>query len=434
MKVSVRAMLLALSLSFFAGQAHAVPFFSKKPEQTAQPAPLNLANSNADTGKSKFGLPKLPWSSDKEVEPMSEPLVERNVSPEQQLEGQISLARLSERRGQVEQAEEMYKALVARHPRLAVPRHRLGVIEARRGNYEAADHHFQAALSIDPHNAELLSDAAYSCYLQNRFEEAEALYKRAYTAAPNDARLCNNYGMLLTELGHVDQALAMFRKATSEAEAHANVGYVLVQLGEFDQARKHFDYALTLNPELRSAAHALLQLAEQGERAKLAKLAPQNQPSASEQQPESLVQAIGEQMNSPAAIVDANSQRSGGASQASLPRSMPNASAGEPTRATPVESRNFAPIETAAVETPRPAASPLPTPYARPTSPAESTAVELGSNYAARMQPAASARRTPTAEEAKQPTETNWPGAQPVAVASDVPGASSPRIASEQLP
>jgi tetratricopeptide (TPR) repeat protein len=210
-------------------------------------------------------MPKMPWqkkSASSSRSPRKQFMSDRPADPNKMLEGQVAVARLSERRGQTQQAEMLYRGLLQKHSDLAAVHHRLGVIEARRRNFEAADKHLQKALADEPENVELLVDAGYCCYLQNRYEEAEDLYRRGCQLARDNVALCNNYGILLGELGRFDEALVLFRQVNSEPEAHTNLGFVMTQIGDYENARKAFLLALSLDPKQRKAAHALLQLDE----------------------------------------------------------------------------------------------------------------------------------------------------------------------------
>jgi hypothetical protein len=148
------------------------------------------------------------------------------------------------------------------HPDLPIVNHRLGVIEARRKNFQAADRHLQTALAAEPNNVDLLVDSGYCCYLQNRYKEAEDLYRRAYQLSPDHTGLCNNFGLLLGETGRFDEALTFFKRCNSESEAHTNLGYIMTQIGDYERARRAFLLALSLDPKQRTAAHALVQLGE----------------------------------------------------------------------------------------------------------------------------------------------------------------------------
>ena len=131
------------------------------------------------------------------------------------------------------------------------PHHRLAVLAARRGEFEQANQHFQAALRSASKDVELLSDAGYCFYLQNRVPEAEQLYQKALTLEPNNQAVCNNVAMLLADKGRYDESLAMFQRVNSEAQAHTNLAFMLTQAGQYEQAEAHFNRALTLDSTLR---------------------------------------------------------------------------------------------------------------------------------------------------------------------------------------
>ena len=161
------------------------------------------------------------------------------------------------------------------------PHHRLAVLAARRGEFEQANQHFQAALRSASKDVELLSDAGYCFYLQNRVPEAEQLYQKALTLEPNNQAVCNNVAMLLADKGRYDESLAMFQRVNSEAQAHTNLAFMLTQAGQYEQAEAHFNRALTLDSTLRPAAKGLLQLADRQKHAKLAALPSKGAPRSS---------------------------------------------------------------------------------------------------------------------------------------------------------
>ncbi|MCH5374664.1 MAG: tetratricopeptide repeat protein, partial [Planctomycetes bacterium] len=130
-------------------------------------------------------MPKFPWTKNEGSAGATAEAKRSNArkstsASNDKLLSQAAFARLHERRGEVKQAEEMYRQLSLKDPDMVEPNHRLGVIKAKQGDFEAANACFQAALNSDPHNVELLVDAGYAFYLQNRFNEAEQLYKEAW--------------------------------------------------------------------------------------------------------------------------------------------------------------------------------------------------------------------------------------------------------------
>jgi hypothetical protein len=84
--------------------------------------------------------------------------------------------------------------------------------------------------------------------------------------APADKRAMNNLAIALGYQGKHEQALAMFRRVVPEAQAQANLAYLHVQRGEGKLAVQRYTRAVDLDKNLRSAAHALLQLAEMEQR------------------------------------------------------------------------------------------------------------------------------------------------------------------------
>jgi len=174
---------------------------------------------------------------------------------------ELALARLSERRGQLDYAERLYLRLIEKNADNPVPYHRLGVMRAQQGRFEEANQDFAEAIRLAPSDATLLSDAGYCYYLQHRLDEAEAILRRAHDLRPNDPAVSNNLGVLLGEQGRDHEALAMFRITGTEAQACANMAFVHAQRGEIDQAKASYSRALTMDQNLKPAAEALVQIA-----------------------------------------------------------------------------------------------------------------------------------------------------------------------------
>jgi Tfp pilus assembly protein PilF len=183
------------------------------------------------------------------------------VSKTERREATLACARLCERHNDANQARRIYEALIKENPKQVEPYHRLAVLAAKEGNFAEADAYFQKALAAGPATAELLSDMGYALYLQDRLSEAEKALRRAVEVDPNYLAAHNNLGLVLGQQGKLEAAMAAFRKAGSEAQAHANLAYVHATRGELDQAERHYSRALTLDQELRPAAEALLQVA-----------------------------------------------------------------------------------------------------------------------------------------------------------------------------
>jgi len=182
----------------------------------------------------------------------------------QNLEAQLSLARLSERQGDVQTAERIYQAVLAKQPQNQLVLHRLGVLAAKANDPEQAAQYFQAASQAGPPSAELLNDIGFNLFALGRGQEAEGAYRQALELDPRNQAARNNLGLLLGETGRYDESLAEFRRAgRDEAEAMANLAFAQTQAGDVNAAKASYHRALGLNAELKPAAEALVQLTRQ---------------------------------------------------------------------------------------------------------------------------------------------------------------------------
>lgn len=178
------------------------------------------------------------------------------------VQGPLALARLSERRGQPAQAEQLYRVVMERDPQNPAPYHRLGVMRAKEGRFKEADELFAEALRRAPSDLNLLCDVGYSYYLQHRLEESEQVLRRALELKPQDERVCNNLAAVLGDQGRYPEALVLFQRVGSQAQASANLGFVYTQRGEIEKAKDAYARALAMDPNLRPAAEAMVQLSQ----------------------------------------------------------------------------------------------------------------------------------------------------------------------------
>lgn len=218
-----------------------------------------------------------------------------------QYDRQFALARLTERNGSLEQAEQMYRSMQQKHAGDATLEHRLGVVAARQGRFEDARQHFTKAKSAGGESAELLVDLGYCCYLMDDLPAAEQALRSALARDPNNRRARNNLGLVLGGEGRFNDSLAEFKLAGTEAEAHSNLAYVYSQAGDLKRSAEEYNLALTMNQGLRPAAEALVQIVhEKPAREKARQLAnsrqrdhgpPQTAPQGPQGQPPALAQA-----------------------------------------------------------------------------------------------------------------------------------------------
>jgi Tfp pilus assembly protein PilF len=134
--------------------------------------------------------------------------------------------------GNLPEAQSHYFAVVQRKPTHPVANHRLGVIADRQQDYQSAQRYYFAALQDSPHDPNLLNDIGYSFLLQSRYGEAEQYLQAALRQNGTQTNAINNLGLLYAKQGQADQALAMFRRTNSEAEAQARLARLMPSSAE----------------------------------------------------------------------------------------------------------------------------------------------------------------------------------------------------------
>ena len=143
--------------------------------------------------------------------------------------GQVEIAELLHKghaafqQGNLPEAQSNYFAVVQRQANHPVANHRLGVIADRQQDYQSAQRYYFTALQASPRDANLLNDIGYSFLLQSRYGEAEQYLQSALRLNGTQSNAINNLGLLYAKQGQADQALAMFRRTNSEAEAQAKL-------------------------------------------------------------------------------------------------------------------------------------------------------------------------------------------------------------------
>ncbi|MCX7420353.1 MAG: tetratricopeptide repeat protein [Planctomycetia bacterium] len=139
----------------------------------------------------------------------------------------LNKAHTSFQQGLLNEAQVNYQAVLRKQPNHPEANHRLAVIADRQNDFISAERYYQAAVAAAPRDANILNDLGYSYLLQSRYSEAERYLTAALQQSPNQANAMNNLGMLYAKRGQADQALAMFRRTNSEAEAQAKLARYL---------------------------------------------------------------------------------------------------------------------------------------------------------------------------------------------------------------
>jgi Flp pilus assembly protein TadD len=184
-----------------------------------------------------------------------------SITPAQEADVQISLGRVAEKQGDLEQAMTAYRAALTRDGRRADAYLRLAVLHDKQGKFRESAELYRKALALRPGDPEIFCDMGYSFYLQRRWAESEQNLRQAIAVNPDHRRAHNNLALLLVCNNHLEDALAEFRKGGSEpAQAHLNLAFALTMEQRWESAREHYQRALALDPASQLAKDRLGQL------------------------------------------------------------------------------------------------------------------------------------------------------------------------------
>lgn len=94
---------------------------------------------------------------------------------------------------------------------------------------------------------------AIQCHQAGQLEQAIKMYKTVLTAVPDNASVCNLYGLALHSSGKLENALSLLIKATrlapQSAKYHYDVGVILQQEGKELKSISYYRAALELDPQ-----------------------------------------------------------------------------------------------------------------------------------------------------------------------------------------
>jgi Tfp pilus assembly protein PilF len=178
----------------------------------------------------------------------SEGLKER-ITPAQEADVQIALARVAESQGDIDGAEAAYRQALKRDKKRGDAHLHLANIQTLKGDYRQAEEEYQKALATSPGNADVFCNMGYSFYLQRKWEDAQRNLKQALAIDPNHRRAHNNLAMVYAHMEQTEEALAEFQKAGNSAtDAHVNLAFSLSLDQRWQSARQEYRRAMAANP------------------------------------------------------------------------------------------------------------------------------------------------------------------------------------------
>lgn len=152
----------------------------------------------------------------------------------------ITLAVEHHRAGRLQEAEQLYRQVLAQSPGHADALHLLGVLAHQVGRQDLAIQLITRAISVSPNNDAFYCNLGEAYRVAGMLQQAEAAYLRALQIQPNSASAHTNLGILY-ELGraypeaekHLRKAIELDPKMFA---ARTDLGNVLLAQGRLDEA------------------------------------------------------------------------------------------------------------------------------------------------------------------------------------------------------
>jgi predicted TPR repeat methyltransferase len=165
------------------------------------------------------------------------------------------------RAGQLADAENLYKQVLAADANNADAWRLLGVVASQVGKFEVAVQLIGRAVQIRPDLPEGWSDLGAALMGMGKLEDAKVAYERAVAIRPAFAAARANLGEVLGKMGQVDEAMTQWREAAridpKLPEPHYNMGGMFFAQGKVDQAMRAFEAAIAAEPNFAPAHNNL---------------------------------------------------------------------------------------------------------------------------------------------------------------------------------
>jgi protein O-GlcNAc transferase len=164
----------------------------------------------------------------------------------------IARAMAAHQAGRLDEAEVLYRALLADDKKQVQVLQMLGLLTAQSGRYDESERLLRDALRLKPNEAGWQFNYGNVLVALARFDDAMAAFDKTLALNPRFADAHLNRGGLLLRQKRFADAIACFDAAIAinpaYAAAHSNRGYALEELRRFDDALASHGKAVSLDP------------------------------------------------------------------------------------------------------------------------------------------------------------------------------------------
>ncbi len=159
--------------------------------------------------------------------------------------------------GELQQAKDLYRAILTQNPRHAEAIFRLGTMALQLEQYEKAADFIGQAIKLGKPTAPMFINRGAALRHLEKYDEAIRSYDQAIRLDKTRADTYFNKGRTLQALKRWEDAKKSYKKAIeldeNDAQAWVNLGTVEKELEEFDTALRSFERAARLDPSLAAA-------------------------------------------------------------------------------------------------------------------------------------------------------------------------------------
>ncbi|MBF0587747.1 MAG: tetratricopeptide repeat protein [Magnetococcales bacterium] len=165
----------------------------------------------------------------------------------------LKLALQHHQSGALQEAEGIYRQILAADPRQVDALRLMGVLAQQCGQFPIAETYLNQALAVDPHLAPVLLNLGQVLREMGRPDEAEQHYRRLLAITPEEVHALGQLGRLLLDRKAYDEAEPMFRRALElrpdQVDVLNNLGNLLKAQWRMEEAQVCYEKALSLDPE-----------------------------------------------------------------------------------------------------------------------------------------------------------------------------------------
>lgn len=180
---------------------------------------------------------------------------------------------LMHQRGDAAEALKLIARALKTNARSAAAHSNYGTVLAAVERHDEALKSYERAIALKPDFAGALNNRGNTLRALKRAQDAVESFERAVALRPDYAEAINNRGNALFDLGRNEDALASYDQALAlqpdYTDALVNRGQCLVKLDRHDEALASFDRALAINPRhvaaLKERGHLLRDRGQSGE-------------------------------------------------------------------------------------------------------------------------------------------------------------------------